>query len=85
MLELYISRGVPPEGFIIIAACKDDISKELSEECQEWFKALGSKEIDKVEERCAFAFICKSGRNEVYEKRALNKGDKAVVTHVFTK
>lgn len=32
VLELYISRGVPPEGFIIIAACKDDIAKELSVE-----------------------------------------------------
>ena len=45
------------EGDIIVAACKDDIKKNLSENAIKWFQSMGSTEIDKVGEFDRFAFV----------------------------
>ena len=43
--DAFIEKGVP-EGHIVIAACKDDCVKEMSQKGKDWFEAMGSKEIE---------------------------------------
>ena len=50
-------EGDLTEGFIVIAACKDECTKNLSDKGRLWFANMGSKEIWKLEYRCGFAFI----------------------------
>lgn len=46
-LENFLFHMIP-NGFIICAACKDDISTSLSDKCKDWFKNIGSKDIENV-------------------------------------
>lgn len=46
-----------PHGFIIVAVCKDECSKKLTDNCKDWFRGIGSKQIDKLKYRHSFAFI----------------------------
>ena len=34
-----------PEGHIVVATCRDEVSKNLSDKGRNWFEKLGSKEI----------------------------------------
>ena len=64
-----------PEGTIIVAACKDEMTLALSDMAKKWFKDLGSVEIEKLEYRCGFAFIGIWGKKLPNESRAENKFD----------
>ena len=44
-------------GHIVIAACMDDCTKELSEVVTEWFETMGSKLITNIGYRHGFVFI----------------------------
>ena len=43
-LEKFISEEMA-YGSIVVAACQDECSKNLSEKVKEWFQRMGSKEI----------------------------------------
>lgn len=81
-MEIFIAHGIP-EGHIVIAACKDDCILHMSDECRDWFRALGSKAIDRIGYRCGFAFIGVAGRNQATEGRAEDKWDRVALTRVF--
>ena len=72
-----------PEDHIIIAACKDDCVTNLSDDAKQWFADLGSKEIWNLKYRQSFAFIGKTGKQEVNEKRAEHARDEASVCQIF--
>ena len=40
-LDAFIDQKEIPEGHIIIAACKDDMCKKLSDKAMMWFKGIG--------------------------------------------
>ena len=44
-------------GWIVIAVCKDDCAKSLSNEAKKWFTKMGSKSIWSLKYRHAFGFI----------------------------
>lgn len=46
-----------PENFIVVAACKDDCVKHLTEKGRQFFVDLGSKLINKLKYREGFVFI----------------------------
>lgn len=46
----FIAGGIP-ELYIVIAACKDDCTKNLSWNGRKWFQGLGSKEIMNLQYR----------------------------------
>ena len=52
-----------PDGYIIVAACKDDCRFNLSEEVMCWFASIGSNAIWRLKNFHSFAFIGKVGRN----------------------
>ena len=63
-------RKIIPEGYIIVAACKDDCSSQLSEHAVEWFERLGSQEILDLGYREGFAFIGRMHKpREAVERR----------------
>ena len=70
-LETCIQNDFPlfPEGWIIIATCKDDCVKNLSRKSKEWFRSIGSKKIDKLKYQCSFAMIAIAGKpSEINER-----------------
>ena len=60
-LETFIDTGIT-EGFIIVAACKDDCVTNMSDKVVQWFADMGSKEIYDLKYRQGFAFIGLSNR-----------------------
>ena len=60
-LDRFINHGIPKE-LIIICACKDDISKNLSTTAKIWLEQMGAKHIYDVEYRQAYAFVGLSGK-----------------------
>lgn len=40
-----------PEGYIVVAACKDDCAANLSKYSRQWFANMGSREIWNLEYR----------------------------------
>ena len=68
--EEFISTRVPTDH-IVIAACKGECVKGLSDKAKEWFYNMGSQEIFRLCYRQGFVFIGKSGRLEPHEKRAI--------------
>ena len=81
-LDAFVKQDVT-EGFIVVAACMDDCSTQLSPQAKQWFEKLGSKEISQLEYRQGFAFIGVAGRTEANEQRAVDRKDRASVTQVF--
>ena len=87
-LDRFIDQGIP-EGCIVVATCRDDCTKALSDKAKTWLMGLGSKEISNVGYRQGFAFI---GRNSnqpselgaVNEKRANSSKDQVQVTQLFS-
>lgn len=47
----FIKGAKFPDGYIILAACKDDCFASLSYKAKLWFSGLGSKEIWKLQYR----------------------------------
>ena len=81
-LDAFVKAGVPA-GHIVAAACMDECATKLSDAAKQWFRELGSKEIDKLEYRCGFAFIGRSGQTEAHEARAEKSSDTVSVTQIF--
>ena len=59
-----------PEGSVVVAACKDECAKNLSNDARQWFANMGSKEILELTFRQSFAFIGKIGSKVCQEDRA---------------
>lgn len=66
----FIAKGVP-DGFIVVAACKDEFVSNLSESGKQWFAKMGSKDIWRLQFRQGFAFIGKSGITAANEEKAV--------------
>lgn len=47
-LDKFLSRTGVPLGYIIVAACSDDCTANLSPKATQWLKSLGSLEIDQL-------------------------------------
>lgn len=63
-------------GYIIVAACKDDCARKLSDKAKKFFSKMGSRTIKKLKYRQGFAFIGRlKTKNSALEKRAKHKGD----------
>ena len=71
--EYFCSCELVEEGQIVIAACRDDAAKNLSNSVRQWFKDMGSKEIFNLKYRESFVFIGQYGRTQAYEKRGSTK------------
>lgn len=71
------------EGFIVVAACKDDCFSKLSDKAKQWFEQMGSKEIRNLEYRQGFSFIGVAGRTTPEEKRSTNLEESVSVTKMF--
>ena len=61
----------------------DECASKLSDAGKEWFRNLGSREINKLKYRQSWAFIGIKGRNLSYEKRGINIGQKVGLNKVF--
>ena len=81
-LDKFISNSIP-DGRIVVAACKDDCTRRLSEKGFEFLEGLGSQEIRKLTYRDGFALIGTHGKNEVNEMKAEDKKETVSVTQVF--
>ena len=83
----FIRTSKIPEGFIIVAACKDDCTAKLSDKAKTWFTTnMGSKEISQLFYRCGFAFIGIFGKSEadqMNERRALSASKQVYTTQIF--
>ena len=79
-LDGFIHAGIP-EGYIVVAACMDECSTNLSKAAVAWFKGMGSREILNLGYRESFTFIGISGRSQPHEARAA--GCEASVTQIF--
>lgn len=60
-----------PDQYIIVAACKDECTTNLSNEVKYWFSEMGSKMIWSLSYREGFVFIGINGRKESYEKKTV--------------
>ena len=81
-LEKFIAHDVP-RNHIIVAACKDECVKNLSQTCKMWLSDMGSKEIWNLEYRCSYAFIGISGKQKAIEQRSTFSIKEALVTQIF--
>ena len=81
LFDKFIKRTIP-EGYIVIAACKDDCVTELSEEGKKWFEDMGSKLIRDLTYRCGFAFIGTSGSETCVEHVGMDTGEEVSVTSI---
>ena len=57
LFEEFIASLDIPTGFIILAACKDECTSNLSDTAKRWFADMGSNHIWNVAYRQSFAFI----------------------------
>ena len=46
-----------PDGYIVVAACKDEMTESISPVARKWFARMGSRLIWSLGYRCGFAFI----------------------------
>ena len=71
---------------IVIAACKDECTDNLSNTVIRWFEDLGSKEIRNLYYRQSFAFISVSssdGGNKVFEKVSSSNRQPVQLIQIF--
>ena len=47
-IDNFIKETSLPDGHVVVAACRDDCAKGLSENAKQWFSDMGSKEIWKL-------------------------------------
>lgn len=65
-----------PKGYIVVAACKDECSRNLSMSAKLFFAYMGSEEIWNIKYRQAYAFIGINGKKSgCHEKRAWTKDE----------
>ena len=81
--EEFIGRETIPDGYIVVAACKDECSVQLSLKAKLWFAEMGSKEVLELGYRQGFAFIGIRGRRKPNEMRSIRAEDQASVTQIF--
>ena len=83
-LEEFIKFNVP-DGKIVIAACQDECTSELSEKAKKWFLDMGSNEILDLKYREGFAFIGISGQKQgAFDKKSGSENsDDVVVQQIF--
>ena len=88
-LEQFITQDfleIPP-GSIIVLACKDECTKEITEGIKKWLINLGCYSMENLKYRCGFVFIGFTGEggDEVpaNEKRALKEEEKVEVVSMF--
>ena len=79
--EKFITQNLPAHS-IVIAACQDECSKNLSDDVKRWFTDMGSSEVWDIGYRCSFAFIGvnSGGTSTVIEKKAETYQDKVWVS-----
>ena len=66
-------------GYIIVAACKDECTQNLSSRIMDFFSiAMGSKEIHTLRYQSGFAFIGVIGTNEKPVERSSKSKDQDV-------
>ena len=73
----------PHDGYIVVAACKDECVTKLSLKAKYWFKEMGSTEIMDLRYREGFAFIGVLGAKQALERRATEITPIAAVTQIF--
>ena len=71
------------EGHIVVAACKDECSKNLSRKVKKWFANMGSSEIWNLGYRQGYVFIGVHGRMGAVEQRGTSKKKPVSITKVF--
>ena len=81
--EEFLTKAKFPDGHIVVAACKDDCTRELKESGKAWFTNMGSKCILELKYRQAFTFIGILGKQTVLEKKGMNLREEVSVTQVF--
>lgn len=82
-IEAFIFNYYVDDGFIVVAACKDECATELSYIAKCWFKNMGSTLIDDLEYRQAFAFIgTMENESSANEKRGRELTDSVSVSQV---
>ena len=78
MFDAFTRKNIP-DGFIVIAAVKDECFTKLSETGFLWFESLGSRFIRQLRYRSSFAFIgfagWKKGCSFAKEKLSASIGD----------
>ena len=81
-LDQFISGTELPDGSIVVVACQDDCTNNLSATAKRWLTDMGSAEFWNLGYRCGYAFIGTVGREGVdaVEQRAKLKTDAASVT-----
>lgn len=82
-LDQFITSEYIPPGHVIAAACSDDMAHNLSDLAKHWFEMMGSREIRRLEYRCAFAFIGLSGEREASERRGRSKQGELSIVQAF--
>lgn len=58
-----------PKSCVIVATVKDEASNNLSTDCKNIFKSMGSNEIQNLGYREGWSFICVNGSQRCAEKR----------------
>ena len=56
-LENFITNYKIFDNFVVLAACKDDCAKNLSQKCKMWFSNMGSREIWNLGYHDSFSFV----------------------------
>lgn len=69
--DAFVAKGVP-DGYIVVAACKDECTRNLSTDAKSWFAKMGSKEIFSLSYRQGFGFIGTAGKKDAHEKRCVD-------------
>ena len=72
-----------PDGYIVVAACKDDCATNLSMEGRQWLSNLGSTEIWDLGYRQSFVFVGSSDTREGQEFRSEDDTYPVSLTQVF--
>ena len=62
-LEAFIKSESVVDGNIVVAACKDEMTTELSGLAKHWLGEMGSLFVWKLEYRDSFVFIGRSNQN----------------------
>lgn len=73
----FILREIP-NGFIVVAACKDDCMTGLSIKAKEWFVKLGSEQIYDLKYQHAFTFIGVKGYTQKTSEKLGSKKSETV-------
>ena len=72
-----------PDGYIVVAAARNDCMYMMGLDGMDFFEELGSQHIELLDYRQAFAFIGIQGRKEPLEKRAMHEDNPVSITQLF--